>query len=202
MKKTVFFDLGNVLLFFSHKKMCAQIAHIYGTSAEIVHDLLFRKKLAERYEEGELSSEMLHEILCKTLKKQVSLLEFLHAASDIFEPNSSLFPVVRALKKNQVQLILLSNTCEAHYNFAYSHFPILKLFDGFLLSYELKLKKPDPKIFEKALALSSKEEGFYTDDLRENILSARKVGLDAERFTDTLTLTYHLQSRGFLSPPS
>ncbi len=121
MKKTVFFDLGNVLLFFSHKKMCMQIARVYETSAEIIHDLLFRKKLAERYEEGELDSEMLHAILCKTLKKQVSLIDFLHAASDIFEPNSALFPIVQALKKNHVQLILLSNTCEAHYNFAYSH---------------------------------------------------------------------------------
>ncbi len=201
MKKTVFFDLGNVLIFFSHKKMCRQVADIFGVSPEIIYDILFKERIADDYENGFLSSEELYHLLCRTLKKEPSFLELFQAASNIFEPNNAIFPIVDRLKKENVHLVLLSNTCEAHFNFAYSHFQILKEFDDFLLSYELKVKKPDPRIFQKALSLASISTSFYTDDLKENIQSAKKVGLDGERYIDSSSLEHHLKSRCFLYTP-
>jgi len=198
--KTVFFDLGNVLIFFSHQKMCEQIAAVYETSFASIYEILFKKGLAKEYESGFISSEELHMGLSKSLGKQGDFFALMQAASAIFTPNPAIYPLVHRLKKEAVQLILLSNTCEAHFNYAYSHFPILQLFDRYLLSYEVKLRKPAPLIFRKALSLSGSPPAdcFYTDDLQENIRAARKEGIDAEIFTDADSLEKHLTVRNIL----
>lgn len=199
MKQTIFFDLGNVLIFFSHQKMCRQIASAYETSPEMIYDVYFKNKMAEHYELGEVTSDELHAHLNRTFKKEVNFLELMQAASSIFEPNLELFPLVKKLKEQGSRLILLSNTCEAHFNYAYSHFPVLKLFDDFLLSYELKMQKPEPRIFHKALALAHGNPCIYIDDLGENIKAAKKVGLSGIRYTSPGSLEAHLTKRGFLT---
>jgi len=199
MKQTIFFDLGNVLIFFSHQKMCRQIASAYETSPELIYDAYFKNKLSELYELGEVTSDELRSHLNRTFNKEVGFLDLMQAASNIFEPNTELYPLVKKLKEQGSRLVLLSNTCEAHFNYAYSHYPVLKLFDDFLLSYELKLQKPDPRIFQKALALAHGNPCIYTDDLGENIKAAKKVGLGGVRYTSPRSLEAHLIKRGFLT---
>lgn len=199
MKQTLFFDLGNVLLFFSHQKMCLQIAKAYETTPEMVYDAFFKNRLSSLYELGEITSDELHSHLNRTFKKEVNFLALMQAASNIFEPNTEIIPIVKKLKEQGTRLILLSNTCEAHFNYAYSHYPVLKLFDEFLLSYELKLQKPDPRIFHKALAHAHGKPCFYTDDLGENIRAAKKVGLKGVRYSDPKSLQRHLTTQGYLT---
>lgn len=198
MKKTIFFDLGNVLIFFSHQKMCKQIADAYETSPELIYDAYFKNKMSEHYELGHVTSDEVHAHLNRTFDKEVNFLELMQAASNIFEPNLDIIPIVKKLKEQGNRLILLSNTCEAHFNYAYSHFPVLKLFDDFLLSYELKMQKPEPRIFQKALILAHGNPSIYTDDLRENIKAAKKVGLNGVRYTSPRSLETHLTKHGFL----
>jgi hypothetical protein len=40
MKHTIFFDLGNVLIFFDHQKMCRQVAHLSGLEEELVQSVM------------------------------------------------------------------------------------------------------------------------------------------------------------------
>ncbi len=195
--KTAFFDLGNVLIFFSHEKMCRQLADVLQTSYEKIYDLLFHQHIAKDYELGLIDSEEMYNRLSTSLKRRGDFLTFLQAASNIFEPNEAIYPIIEKLKKNGVRLTLLSNTNEAHFNYAYSHFPILRLFHDRILSYEVNLQKPDPAIFYKALTKAG-SDNFYTDDLLENIQAAKKVGLDSEQFTSTQNLYTQLTGRGFL----
>ena len=56
-------------------------------------------------------------------------------------------------------------------------YPFLKLFDGLLISGEVKLVKPSPRIYELALQrfnLESKETVFIDDKL-ENVEVAQKT---------------------------
>jgi glucose-1-phosphatase len=201
MKKTMFFDLGNVVLYFSHEKMCRQIARYCETDEQTVHDTLFQKRWNEKYEVGDIDSwALFHHFAPQGRRQEKSLAGLLEAMSDIFTPNESIVPIIKELKKNEVSLYILSNTCEAHFSYAFTHYPILHLFDGFILSYEIKARKPDPKIYEFALhhADCQKEHCFYTDDIPEYIDGARQVGIDAEPYMSSDLLLEHLKKREFL----
>ena len=197
MIQTMYFDLGNVLIFFSHKKMYDQLSHLTGLSEKEIQKILFEDKMQQRYETGKLSTPDLYAHFAKMGSKSFSLPQFTHAASDIFTPNEELFPIVEEMKKRKIRLILLSNTSECHFNEVVRRYPILRQFDDWVLSYKTGACKPDPLIFEKALSLAEcpRENCFFTDDIQEYVEGARKVGLDSEVFSGTASLKNHLASR-------
>jgi FMN phosphatase YigB (HAD superfamily) len=198
--KTVFFDLGNVLLFFSHEKMFRQLGEVCEIDEKEVQQFLSTENLADRYERGCLDSRAMHHLFCKKTNKQLPFSKFMKAASDIFEPNIEIVPIVKKLKENNTRLIILSNTCEAHFAFAFCHYPIIHLFDHYILSYEVGSRKPESLIFAHALsrAESPIENCFYTDDVAEYIHAAKKEGLDGEVFSTAGILKKQLMERGFL----
>ena len=42
MKHTIFFDLGNVLIFFDHQKMCRQVADYSGLELDLVQSVMHK----------------------------------------------------------------------------------------------------------------------------------------------------------------
>ncbi|HSX27037.1 MAG TPA: HAD family phosphatase [Chlamydiales bacterium] len=198
MIKTIYFDVGNVLIFFSRPQMMAQLSSCTGLSINQLYHFLFEQKLLEKYETGKITTEQLYHSIQSLSPREFSLQELLDAASTIFTPNTELWPLVEALKKARIRLILLSNISECHFNRISSDYPIIQTFDHKILSYEVGATKPNPLIFQKALAHSrcSPSECFYTDDVPEFIAGARKVGLDGEIFTDVPSLRKILIVRG------
>ncbi|MBY0528715.1 MAG: HAD hydrolase-like protein [Rhabdochlamydiaceae bacterium] len=197
-KKTVFFDLGNVILFFDHKKMYQQMAAFCGLDHdEMLPDLL---QYADPYERGAVDSRGIYHHLCTKSNKQLDFGGLMHAMSDIFEPNVKMLSLIKELKAKKTPLYILSNTCEAHFNYAYTHYPILHLFDGYVLSYEVKARKPEKEIFESALSLAScaSEDCFYTDDIPEYIEAAKQYKIDAEVYHNHELLLTQLTQRGIL----
>lgn len=198
MLKTVYFDLGNVLLFFDHNKMINQVASCCNLSPSQIKELAFQQKLQESYERGKITSAELFRYFKTLSPESFSFHDFMEAISDIFTPNTAIWPIVEHLKEKGLRLVLISNTCESHYNFAYTHYPILQLFDKKVLSYEVGVLKPDPRIFKEALLHShgNLNECFYTDDIPHFVESARIEGLDSEVYTDVPALRHHLINRG------
>ena len=180
--------------------MISQLAQCTGLSEDKVKQLFFDHKLRDLVESGKISSSELYQRVKSESLRSFSFLELNIAFSDIFTPNESLFPIIRALKEKGIRLILLSNTSESHFNRVYSRYPILRLFDELILSYQVGVAKPDPLIFKKALAKAecTPAQCFYTDDIPEYVSAARKTGLDAEVFTTPAALTGHLASRGLI----
>jgi len=200
MGKTVFFDLGNVLIFFSHKRMCRQLSDVLSLKMETVYDFLFKSTLADDYELGKISTNDLYNQLTSLTKNNVPYFDVLHAVSNIFQPNPAIIPLLEKLKAKGTKLVILSNTCEAHYNYASSHFPHLKLFDDKILSYEVGLRKPDPNIFNRAIlkAKTTVDDCFYTDDMKENVRAAKRLGIKSHTFTSTELLEEELKKLEFI----
>lgn len=198
MLKTFFFDIGNVLLFFSHEKMFAQVAACSGLSVDAIKTHLLEQRIAEQYESGQLGSEEVFQLLKERASQPFSFTSFLDAISDIFTPNESLWTLVQQIKQAGHRLIIISNTNESHFNHISSNYPILQLFDQKVLSFEVGALKPDPRIYQKALSLARCEpaECFYTDDVAKFVLSAKTCGIDSEVFVDTPTLHRQLVERG------
>jgi len=196
--RTVYFDLGNVLIFFSLPKLFSNLSHCTGLHAKEIETFFFKTDLRERYEKGVVSTEEVYQKFSAVAPKTFTLIEFTDAFSDIFTPNHEIWLLVKQLKQAGLRLVLLSNTSECHFEYADAHYPVLQLFDHKVLSYEVGVWKPDLGIFQHALkhAKCAPEECFYIDDISEFIESARKAGLPGEVFTDVSKLKQQLTERG------
>src|SRR5579862_2083969 len=202
--RTLLFDLGNVLLYFSHEQMTAQIAHVFDVPQLRVHDVLFGdgKHLQRRFERGELAETEFHRTLEADFGRSVSIDDLRRAGADIFRPNEPLASLLNAWKELGYRLVLLSNTCVTHYEWVRRRFDMLDRFDDCVLSFEVGAVKPEEAIFRTALARIDcpPAECFYTDDIALYVEQGRAHGLQAETFTDVPTLVRQLEQRGVPCP--
>lgn len=196
--KTLFFDLGGVLIDFSHEKMCTNIATLCDLNVTLVKCHLFEKNLSEMYERGVIDSDTLYRYFQELSSKSFTYEELMEAASTIFREKEEMPPLLEGLKRHGIKLFLLSNTCHAHIQYALAHFPFLQLFDGLILSYEVAARKPEAEIFEAALekADATASSSFFTDDVEMHVQGAKAVGIDAHHFEGKEGLVKALRERG------
>jgi len=196
--RTLLIDLGNVLLFFSHERMCVQIAQACHGSLADLQQILFEGQLQRRFEQGEVSEEGFRQVLEAELGRTLDAEALRRAGSDIFSLNEPMVPLLDRWKRDGYRLVLLSNTCITHYEWVLEHFDLLNRFDECVLSYRVGAVKPDEAIFRAALEAIQcpPEECFYTDDIEEYVAGGRSFGLRAEVFRDVPTLTRQLETLG------
>lgn len=91
-------------------------------------------------------------------------------------------------RREQLRVILLSNTNAVDIAALERNFGLLSWADDHILSYEVHLKKPDPAIYEYALDAFDLNPAttFFVDDLPENIAAAMKSGIQAEVFESSI----------------
>ncbi len=200
MGRAVTFDLGNVLVFFSFPRMLKQMAQCTGLSEKQIEEHFFKTKVREHYETGMMNTKELIDSFRAIAPKKFSRQSFLDAISDIFTPNEPIFPILHGLKKRGHQLFLLSNTCEAHFDFLLPKTPVLQLFDHHVLSYKVGAAKPHPSIYQEVVERAGvkPKDLFYTDDIPEFVHAAKMLSIDAELFTDVKLLQKQLESRKLL----
>lgn len=200
--KTVLFDLGNVLVDFSHERMCSQLANVFNVETELIRSHLFESGLSHKFERGELSEEEFQEDLEGKLNCQCTLTALQQAAGDIFTKRPEMEEFVTLLKNQGFRLVLLSNTCVTHINWIQQHFTILQHFDDLVLSYEVGRCKPEEGIYRVALEKIHclPEECLYTDDIPENIASGQRFGLQAILFQSPTQFIHDLSTLDFNLP--
>lgn len=194
----IYFDLGKVLLDFSVERMCQQIADLAGITAARVKEVVFDGHLQARYERGEISTQDFYEAFCLATGTKAECAALTLAASDIFELNTSMLPVIGQLQAVGHRLGILSNTCAGHWEHCLGRYPLLsEAFSVHALSYELKAAKPDPAIYRDAAKLAGvrPDEIFYTDDILINVEGALAAGFDAVHYTSTPQLIRDLNDR-------
>lgn len=198
MIDTFLFDLGNVLVYFSHERMFAQMAALCERPPEEISKLCRESGINDRLERGEISEERYHREFENLVRRPVDPDRLYHAASDIFSSNDSIRPIVAKIKDKGLRLVLLSNTTSAHFRFIKERFNVLELFDEWIVSYEVGAMKPDAPMYEVALEKIQcpADRCFYSDDLEVNVEAGRRFGLRSEIYTDTPTLVKQLRQRG------
>ncbi|QVL57112.1 MAG: HAD family phosphatase [Simkaniaceae bacterium] len=199
--KTIIFDLGNVLVNFSHEKMFDQVASLTGIPSESVYELLFEERTGLQYERGLISTEEIYQLIQKRASITFEISELIEAASTIFTPSIEMEPLVKKLKNKGYRLILLSNTFEPHFNYIAENYSFLPLFDHLILSYEFGYAKPEKKIYEEAIkqAKCLSSECFFIDDRLENIRAAEILGIKGHHFRTPSLLMDDLIRCGILS---
>ena len=199
MTEFIYFDLGMVLIKFSVERMLRQVGAVADLEPAQVREILFGNNLHEQYEMGQLSTQDYYEAFCQAAQRRPSCEPLIHAASDIFEMNTSMIAVVAQLRAAGYRLGILSNTCEAHWQFCYQHYRLLQeCFDVYALSYELKSAKPQSAIFRQAAELAgvTPEKIFFTDDIAGHVAGACAAGFDAVQYLSTPQVVAALRERG------
>lgn len=195
----IFFDLGKVLLDFSHDQMCQQMADAVGISPERAREIVFSDGLGTQYETGLIDSEQFCERFSEAAGRSVLADRLLESASDIFTVKTEMISLVSCLATSGHRIGILSNTCPAHWEFVAHRYCFLRsMFSEVVLSYEERSMKPDSAIFRKA----SERVGiplnkiFFVDDRPENVQGAVDVGMDAHLFSSAIQVQRLLRRRG------
>lgn len=202
----IYFDLGNVLLTFDHQRACQSLSHATQVPAAVIEEMIFTSGLQEAYETGHHSTRDFANLILHRLRHEHAAPHVLthddvaRTCSDIFEINISILPLVAALHSARYPLGILSNTCEAHWEFvSRGRYRLIEtVFLHRVLSYEAKSMKPATEIYHEAIRRTgcSPEEIFFMDDRLENVEGARQAGIDAEQFTTVSALIRQLRDRG------
>jgi HAD superfamily hydrolase (TIGR01549 family) len=155
------------------------LAKDLGISLASLDDLVFLSESAVRASKGEISVSMHWEAVRKALGLQSAdmpgFLQQFWLADDV---NWRLLDYIRSLRP-RYKVGLLSNAWDDLRTTLHDRWNIDGLFDELIISAEVKLVKPDPRIFHLAVNRLKVQPGetIFIDDISENIDSARQVGL-------------------------
>jgi 2-haloacid dehalogenase len=110
--------------------------------------------------------------------------------------------ILRALHQQGIPLYALSNWPAEVFPDVCRRFDFLGWFRGILISGEVGVIKPDPRIY--ALLLErfglDPQRTVYIDDVEANVAAARPFGINAIRFTTATALRNELVALGLLAP--
>ena len=197
--KFLYFDLGNVLLAFDRHTPCRQIGALVNASADDVEQLLYSSGLQDRYEDGQLTSRQFYEHFCDVVGARPEYPAFRQAASDMFELNVSVVPILHKLARAGYPLGVLSNTCEMHWHHISSRYRgVYDLMSQAVLSYEVRCSKPLAGIYQEAIRRAGQVAAsiFFVDDRPENVAGAQHAGMTAVLFEGPEQLDQALRGRG------
>jgi epoxide hydrolase-like predicted phosphatase len=136
------------------------------------------RKLNYLYDSADINLETFLEQVQSLTGRDRSDLKWLVEVSS--EKNLELIDYIRHLKTNY-KIAMLSNVGTNWVRDKFLSLDEQKLFDVFIFSYEVKLAKPDPEIFQllaKELSLEA-EECVLIDDGPGNVKAAKRLGMEA-----------------------
>ena len=176
--EAVIFDLGNVLIAVDETRALDRMAARTGKTRRELENYVMLTPSVNQLARGELSSQRFFEIVRKDTGFDGDFAEFARIWSDIFTPIEPTIALARRLK-GQVTRLILSNTNAIHMDYVLGKFPIVREFEGLVLSHEVGLLKPDPRIYELTLQRFGLRAGcvVFIDDIPTNVEGARAVGL-------------------------
>ena len=113
-------------------------------------------------------------------------------------PISGTVDILTKLNSHNVLLYALSNWSVETFPVALKRFEFLQWFSGVMLSGEVKLLKPDPRIFKLFLETFAIDPALtvYIDDREPNVEAATACGMHGILFTDATTLRTELIGLG------
>jgi len=115
-------------------------------------------------------------------------------------PISGSVDILTKLNARSVPLYALSNWSAETFPAALKRFEFLTWFRGVMLSGEVKLLKPDPRIFKLFLETFAIDPALtvYIDDRGPNVEAAIAFGMHGIQFTDAAALRNELISLGLI----
>jgi HAD superfamily hydrolase (TIGR01509 family) len=195
------FDLGNTVIKLAYERVLAAVCADAAMSRDELVELLEEPGAYRDMERGAVSFYEFYEFLCDHAGYRGSIREFHQVWSDFFDGTMPGIEDLLERIRLHYRVAFLSNSNEIHAELIPTQFAaIFHKDDPFVFSHRLKVAKPDPDIFRLALQTigSTAQHTIFVDDLLENVLAARAIGMRAFQFTEARLLTQELEAEGLL----
>ena len=204
MIKLFVFDLGKVILPFEHKQIAVKLYEKSGKrtrlSPEEIFEFMFSREngIINAYETGQTSSLQFFSQLRERYGLIIDFEEFKTIWNPIFWENSQVIEIIEYLKSKNYPLFLLSDTNELHFTHIIEHYPIVHVFDEWILSFEVGVKKPEKRIYDVIFEKMDveRDEVFYIDDIERYVEAAKGYGINGLVFRDAAELWRVLKEKG------
>ena len=198
MLKAIIFDLGRVIIPFDFARGYRALESVCRLPADQIPSRIRATGLVPQFETGLIEPEVFVQRLAEALETQLTYDQFCGIWRSIFLDETFVPPEMIAGLRKRYRTVLLSNTNVIHFEGLRDTLPQLKHFDAFILSYEVKAMKPDPRIYASAVRAAGcrAEECFFTDDIPEYVEGAKNYGIDAVQFHSLAQIQAELRQRG------
>ena len=199
--KAVVFDLGKVLLDFDYGIAVSQIQAFCKLSLAELQKLINQSPLLHRYETNLLSTAEFFAEVQAVSGFCGSFDQFQAMFADIFTPIEPMVALHRQVRARGVPTYVFSNTNDLAIRHIRARFPFFRHFDGYILSYEQNLMKPDPRIYAVVEQMANRQGAdlLYIDDRLENLLPGQERGWQTILHQDPQTSEAALRKSGVLS---
>lgn len=193
----LFLDIGGVLLSngWGHEFRQLAIKHFNIDGMEERHRLIYIT-----YEEGRIS---LDEYLDRTVfykSRDFTRTELLNFIYSLSTSDTDMIDFIRKIKLQYgLKIIAVSNESREINEYRINTFKLNEIFDFYVSSCYVNVRKPDPKIFQIALdgAQVPANEIVYIDDKQMFIDIAKDLGINGICHTDYLSTAKALAEFGF-----
>ncbi len=180
---TLFLDIGGVLLSngWGHdfRQQAAEKFHLDKQEMEERHSIMF-----ETYEEGKISmNEYLDRVVFYKQRKFTNK-EFWDYMFSLTTPDVDMISFIKKIKvQNGLKIVAVSNEARELNAYRIHTFKLKEIFDIFVSSCYVQVRKPDTAIFKIALDLAqvSADEVVYIDDMQIFTDIATDLGIKSIR---------------------
>lgn len=193
--RAVFFDLGGVIVRTEYQAPRQRLAERFGMDYEDIDRIVFGSGSAVRASIGEIDEEEHWRSVMKTLKLPAG--EYERVRDEFFAGDVIDYEILNFLRsiKPRYKTGLISNAWSGLRDYIVRE----KFDDAFhhmVISAEVGVAKPDPKIFHIALeqAQVQSKEAVFVDDVLENIEACEKVGMKGVHFRDAVSAIEQLKA--------
>jgi epoxide hydrolase-like predicted phosphatase len=182
--QAVIFDFGGVLMRTEDKAPRTQLAHSLGRTYAQLEDVVFNGPTEMPAAIGELSAKQHWSSIAKTLQiEETQIPSFQNEFWGGDRMDSQLVDYIRRLK-GRYRTALLSNAWSDMRDYLENRWKIADAFDLMVISAEVGLAKPDPRIYQLILDRLQvpARAAIFMDDVFENVEAARSLGLKGIHF--------------------
>jgi 2-haloacid dehalogenase len=192
-------DIGMVLIELNFNPLAKTLHSLSGITPAQLQQVLTGEGLIQKYETGQIEAASFHQEVCRRIGTDIPWPAFLDAWNSVFD--KPLLPdEVLAAAARKSRLWAISNTNKLHFDYMLRHFTFLRHFEGFVLSHEVGVLKPDAGIFLRALERTQEpaSAGLFVDDQEVNVQAARDLGIESLQFVNPHQLAADLNARGLV----
>ncbi len=195
--KNIIFDLGAVIININPEKVKQLLKEIMPIEFDNKYEALQKSGIFEAYEINEISSKQFIKRVEKIFDNKISESQIESIWNEMLLDIPARRIEILIEQKHKKNTFLCSNTNEIHINTIRRYLKnsffidgLKPLFNKVYLSYELGIRKPNPKIFELILDENNlkAEETLFIDDSAEHIDSAASLGINTIHLTADITL--------------
>lgn len=182
---TVVFDIGNVLLKWDPEKIFKRLFERDDFNSHPLK-IVIGNEIWLGMDRGTLSKEEAITLFSKSFPRDSKIIaEFIEAVPDHVEPYPAGIECAKECKNRGLTILLLSNFPEYAYKKVRKKHSFFSIFDGEIISYQVKMLKPEKEIYTTLISNFNLIPGktLFIDDREENITGAREAGIKGIHFT-------------------